>query len=112
MTKHNLPYKCCIFCEKTLSEVGGKRLCTNHSDIPLAKTKGFSLHKKEREINAKGYRTWICQICAGRLCSECGAPVQRPVGRDVISDDGHTTHIAIFPPLCCVNENCLQHRKN
>ena len=111
MSKYNPPYKSCIICEKSLNEVGGRRLCINDRDIPLAKTKGFSLYKKEKEIIHKGYKAWICQICADRLCSECGSPVQRPVGRDVIYDDGYTCHIAIFPPLGCTNENCSKNIK-
>lgn len=64
-----------------------------------------------REFNA-GRQPWYCQKCVGRICRECGSPVQYLHGCDVIYEDGSTTHSAIFPiPQGCINRRCKAHRK-
>lgn len=59
-----------------------------------------------------GKRPWLCQICAERKCSECGKPVNHPVGSDILYDNCCTSHV---PPiggfLGCINPECVKYRK-
>ena len=58
-----------------------------------------------------GKRPWFCQLCANRICHECGQPVQFIHGSDILKDNGYCPHAAILPisPGCC-NPNCSKHR--
>jgi len=60
----------------------------------------------------QGYRPWLCQLCAARGCSECGAPINYPMGSDILYIDGYTSHIAIHPfDPGCTNKACKKHRE-
>ena len=55
---------------------------------------------------------WICQRCAGRLCSLCGAPEGYIGGTDMIQDDGATIHVPLLPvgDGWCTNTACRRHK--
>jgi len=54
-----------------------------------------------------GNRPWFCQVCGERKCSKCGSPINYPMGSDVISINGCTSHIPIFPfDPGCINKEC------
>lgn len=59
-----------------------------------------------------GRRPWFCQVCGERTCSECGAPINLPMGSDVLSDNGCSSHVTIFPfDPGCINPECKKYRE-
>lgn len=67
----------------------------------------------QRAIDAfhNGKRSWFCQICGQRVCSTCGAPINYPMGSDVLKDDGASSHCGIFPfDPGCINPECRNYR--
>jgi len=80
--------------------VWGEKLLWNENAIERAK-KAFQ----------QGYRPWLCQLCAVRACSKCGAPINYPMGSDIIYSDGYTSHVAIQPfDPGCNNKACKKYR--
>ena len=60
-----------------------------------------------------GRRPWMCQVCGERNCSECGAPINLPMGSDVLYDSGCSSHVAIFPfHPGCINPNCKKYKES
>jgi hypothetical protein len=60
----------------------------------------------------RGKRSWFCQLCGNRICQDCGSPLQRPMGSDVLYDDGSSLHVGMLP--ChpgCVNQQCKNHKR-
>lgn len=62
-------------------------------------------------IYFNGQHPWMCQVCAERKCSECGAPINYPVGCDVIDENGCISHYPMIPAdLGCINPDCKKYR--
>lgn len=53
--------------------------------------------QRARQSYLNGRRPWFCQVCGCRACSECGAPINLPVGSDVLYENGCSSHCAILP---------------
>jgi hypothetical protein len=71
-----------------------------------------SVIERAKSEYLSGHRPWFCQICGKRACSECGAPINLPVGSDIIHGNGDSTHVAILPvDAGCVNPQCPKYRK-
>lgn len=69
------------------------------------------LHKA-REEYLKGFQPWFCQLCGLRQCTECGSPINFPMGSDILHDDGRVTHAGIFPfDPGCINPKCEKYRE-
>lgn len=67
--------------------------------------------ERARQAFKEGYRPWFCQICAEYKCSECGAPINYPMGADVLYENGCSTHIAIHPfDPGCSNPACRRYK--
>jgi hypothetical protein len=59
-----------------------------------------------------GKHPWFCQVCANRVCSKCGSPINYPLGSDIIYDNGNIKHIAILPfKPGCSNRTCYNYQK-
>jgi hypothetical protein len=59
-----------------------------------------------------GRRPWFCQVCGERTCSDCGSPINYPMGSDILHDKGCTSHAAIFPiDTGCMNAGCGNYRE-
>lgn len=138
------PAETCVFCNKTLKEVGGKRLVaqrlrgvtlTNeklgggNKDFPRKCFELFSeplvfmdcwgetkkwtdaavLSAKNAYLNGK--RPWFCQVCGERKCSECGSPINYPMGSDILYGDGRSSHAPIHPfDPGCNNLSCKKYK--
>ncbi len=51
----------------------------------------------------QGKTPWFCQRCSGHTCEECGSPLRRVPGADVLADDGDLLHDPLLPvPVVCV----------
>ena len=64
----------------------------------------WSLAARERAIaqTQAGKRAWFCQRCSGHACEECGSPLRRVPGADVLADDGDVLHDPLLPvPVTC-----------
>ena len=130
------PAPSCSLCERTLDEVGGRRItwCTqaavivrSHQDpignlpqpvllVPLPKPHAGALLMWPPNKSALDraltqwidrLRPWICQACSGRTCERCGSPTMAPHGSDTLHDDGRVGHFALLPgPTGCIREGC------
>jgi len=68
--------------------------------------------ERARQEFLDGRHPWVCQKCTGQVCSQCGEPINYPMGSDVLHDSGCTTHIAVFGfDPGCSNRNCRKYRK-
>lgn len=68
--------------------------------------------EKARQEYLHGYRPWLCQKCGGKLCPECGAPLNYPMGSDVLHDSGCSSHCPCLPVNCgCSNPECRLYRE-
>lgn len=139
------PASTCIFCDKSLDEVGGQRLTAHWSlavfpsskpigggnpkapNRPLRISSDPPVYLILRELSSRwtpehiakakalfleGKRPWFCQVCGNRCCHECGTPMRRPVGSDVLHSDGSTSHVAILGvDVGCSNPACSKYRK-
>ncbi len=65
-----------------------------------------------RRTFLEGRCPWVCSVCAGRTCSKCGAPINYPVGADILHDSGCSTHAPAlgFHPGCS-NKACSEYRE-
>ena len=60
----------------------------------------------------RGKRSWFCQLCGKRTCGECGSPINVPMGSDILSDDGQSSHVAILPiDPGCINPKCKKYKR-
>ena len=67
--------------------------------------------KRAQQDYLAGFRPWLCQKCTGRVCRECGEPVNYPMGSDVLYDSGCSSHIPILPfDPGCSNGECGKYR--
>ena len=67
--------------------------------------------ERARQTYVDNQRPWLCQRCAERTCSECGAPINYPMGSDILHGNGCSTHAAIFPfDPGCTNRQCRKYR--
>lgn len=67
--------------------------------------------ERARQEYLAGRRPWLCQLCGERKCSQCGWPINYPMGSDILHDSGCSTHIAIFPfDPGCINKQCKKYR--
>lgn len=58
-----------------------------------------------------GTRPWFCQVCGVRICSNCGMPINYPMGSDVIDQNGCISHFPIFGfNPGCINKKCGGYR--
>ena len=65
---------------------------------------------KTAYLNAR--RPWFCQVCGARTCRECGAPINLPMGSDVLYDNGCSSHVTMFPfDPGCINPACKRYRE-
>ena len=136
----------CVFCNKTLDEVGGRRIVAQqlrgvslsekkmgggNKDYPHRSLQLFddcddvyvvfwgekelwteSAVEKVKKEYQTGYRPWFCQICGKRTCSECGAPINYPMGSDLLSAGGCSSHAPIHPfDPGCINPNCEKYKQ-
>lgn len=59
-----------------------------------------------------GYRPWMCSVCAERKCRKCGAPINYPMGSDVLYDNGCSSHVSVFPfDPGCTNPACSRYKE-
>ena len=59
-----------------------------------------------------GKQPWFCQICGERKCSECGSPLNYPMGSDILFGNGSLSHAAILPiDPGCNNPDCSKYKK-
>ena len=72
-----------------------------------------SVIEKARNDLLNGHRPWFCQACAGIICSKCGSPLNRPLGTDILYDDGSSGHCAFFPfNPGCSNPQCENYKES
>lgn len=69
-----------------------------------------SVLNRVRESFQNGAHPWFCQRCGVRTCSVCDAPINSPVGSDVISENGCQSHIPIFANTGCTNPECEKYK--
>lgn len=68
--------------------------------------------KRTRDQYRAGYRPWMCSVCAERKCRNCGAPINYPMGSDVLYDNGCSSHVPIFPfDPGCTNPACSRYKE-
>ncbi len=68
--------------------------------------------ERARRDYLDGVRPWLCQKCTDRVCGECGAPINYPMGSDVLYDNGCSMHIAVFPfDPGCSNKACRKYKE-
>lgn len=140
-----LPSETCILCGKSLKDIGGKRIVSQHSkgialsnkhmgggnpDHPYQSVK---LHddkdlfvvvwgnkqlwtdlviNRARDEFLKDRQPWYCQVCANYVCNICHAPINYPMGSDILYDDGRCSHIGIFGfNPGCSNPTCKKYKK-
>lgn len=131
-----LPAPTCVSCERTIEDVGGRRitwstqagvLVRSSQDaignlphrallVPLPKPHAGTLLLWPPDEDAAGravaqwldrLRPWVCQICSGRTCERCGSPTVAPHGCDTLHEDGRGGHMPILPgPAGCIREGC------
>jgi len=134
-----LPSDRCVICQKTIDDVGGKRIVSqklrgiglskthrgggnpdypyrsikipnsNQFLIVLGEVSIWTDKAIQRALSAinEGKQPWFCQVCGKRTCSACGAPLNQPVGSDILYDDGCSSHVPMIPcNLGCINPNC------
>lgn len=145
LSRKRLPAENCAICNKSLDEVGGKRIVAQqilgiglstkrqgggNAKYPYQSVQLYSepdiymlvwgekeKWSKEALNSAKqayldGKRPWFCQVCGVRVCTECGSPVNYPVGSDVLYDNGCSSHVPIIPAdLGCINPDCANYRE-
>lgn len=64
----------------------------------------WTVPARERAIaqTQAGKQAWFCQQCSGHTCEECGTPLRRVPGADVLTDDGDLQHNPLLPvPVRC-----------
>lgn len=139
------PAKTCVFCNKSLNDIGGKRIIAQQlRGVALSKKKtgGGNINfphqsvqlfsdpnvfmdmwgekekwnessiKSAKNSYLNGKRPWFCQICAVRQCSNCGSPINYPMGSDILSGNGCSSHVGIFPfDPGCNNPDCDKYKK-
>jgi hypothetical protein len=139
-----LPADTCIFCDKKIDEIGGRRIVAQKlrgielsskyrgggnpeypdQSIRLYDNKEIyvvvwgenskwtlSTTNKVKEEYLKGRQPWFCQVCGKRKCIECGAPINVPMGSDVLSDNGYISHVPMHPvDPGCINPKCKKYR--
>ncbi len=68
--------------------------------------------EKAKDEYKTGHKPWFCQVCGERKCSTCGAPINRPMGSDVLYASGCCSHLAIHPiDPGCVNKECSRYKE-
>lgn len=68
--------------------------------------------EKAKQEFLHGRRPWLCQLCARRECSECGAPINYPMGSDILYANGCSSHVAMSPfDPGCINTECKKYRE-
>ena len=130
------PASACAQCGETLESIGGRRVIGTadrgvlvcgpemtlgelHPPASIFKMVGAEYvvtygagWTEEAELRAfeaglDGLRPWICQKCAGRTCTKCGAPLENPITSSLLSDDGTVSHLMIVPARnSCINPQC------
>lgn len=136
-----LPATRCVCCERSLEEFGGKRITAqkfrgyalldeprvrgkNDPEYKNIKIDGSPIYlciwgeiwhpeaiQKAIDTIKDGQKPWFCQACGKRLCSVCGYPVNRPMGSDILMDDGSNPHCGIMPfNRGCCNPQCNNYR--
>jgi len=139
------PAKICIFCNKPLSEIGGKRLVAQqlrgvtldnkyrgggNKDFPYQSIRLFddleiymvfwgerakwtqAAIAQARKEYQNGNSPWFCQSCGARKCSQCGSPINYPMGSDILYANGCSSHAGIFPfDPGCINPDCEKYKE-
>ena len=68
--------------------------------------------EKARNEYLSGNIPWICQICGERKCRKYCAPITVPVGSDILSDNGCSSHTPMLPfNPGCINPACENYRE-
>lgn len=76
-----------------------------------SKWTGVAIDKAKADY-LDGKRPWFCYVCGERKCSECGSPINHPMGSDTLSDNGCSSHASILPfNPGCINEGCTNYKK-
>lgn len=58
-----------------------------------------------------GFQPWFCQVCGQRVCSKCGAPINYPMGSDILENSGCKPHVPILPiNPGCINSVCSEYK--
>lgn len=121
------PAPLCAFCDRTLAEIGGRRVSwstfagvvvrSSTDSIgtipgrvlvePLARPYRGTLlvlwppdsQAMDRAVKqwSAGLRPWACQVCAQRVCDRCGSPENHPFGVDLLDHDGRRLHVPRLP---------------
>lgn len=135
--RHRQPAPACVFCARTLSITGGKRITWSSAAGIVVRGYGETIGRiPSRALLAPlpephtgamiiwapvmdaldralaqwtaGLRPWTCQVCARRLCDRCGAPQNHPRGCDIVTDDGRVLHVPLLPcPAGCTRAGCM-----
>ena len=117
----------CVFCSRTLHEVGGKRLVATGSLVVTCRTEpvhgggwrsyaldangeadsGFMVVRgdcwepKTTETALSAFRSglhpWFCQTCGNRACGGCGSPLAIPMAANILHGDGVVLHQVVLP---------------
>jgi len=67
----------------------------------------------ERAVSSyrRGRRAWFCQVCGHRTCSTCGAPINLPMGSEILHTNGSITYCNIIPfNPGCINPACKNYK--
>ncbi len=125
--RRRLPAPTCIFCQRSLSEIGGRRITWSsfagvivrlHTD-PIGSLPSRALvtplpvpyrgcvlvvwqpvtDALDRAVDQwfSRQRPWTCQACARRVCDRCGSPEKTPFGSDIVDDNGRSLHVPLLP---------------
>jgi hypothetical protein len=126
-------FNLCIFCQKPISEIGGRKLvntssikilisdtpttdseyqCIQLEDEPRkylllkgSKWTDESIHRVVSLIT-DDFKPWFCQVCSHKTCNKCGNPSQHVQGADLLNG----SHCGIFPiQIGCVSRSCENH---
>jgi len=125
----------CIFCNKTIEKIGGRKLSNTSSikilfrnELVIEENNTHCIHigtndylilkgsfwndeniSKAKSLVEDGFTPWFCQKCSHKTCHKCGQPSQHIQGADLL--DG--THCGIFPiQIGCVSRSCENHKSD
>lgn len=67
---------------------------------------------RARLAYTRGQKPWLCHCCAKRQCHACDAPVNYPLGSDIVFGNGKSSHIGMLGiDRGCSNRDCKRYRR-